>query len=420
MLAIARDLVARGVSVIPIDHPDDTRVTDPQRVGKTPVIEWKRYQSTRPVDAELVDWFGTGRRRNVAIVTGTISNLVMVDGDSDEGLAWMRAHLPRTPMRTQTKKGEHWAYRHPGARVPNKVRIRTGDPAIKIDVRGDGGYVVGPGSLHVSGVTYACLGDWPPISELPVFDPLWLEPEETSLPTPKTLPASIPHGKRHDTLFREGCRLRQRGYAEAEIADALWSLHTHRSEGPDVPREHIDQIAASICGQYEIGQTAFVTYTRPASRRDQIIPDHQGNVRLALTRLGLELSYNAFAAKDLATYRGSTQLLDDVVVQRAWLQIDEVFHFRPSLYFFEIVVKDLARRRSFHPVQQYLDSLEWDGEPRISTWLRDYGGAVDTASDSAEDQSYLEAVSSIFLIAAVRRVRAPGCKFDELLILADP
>jgi len=420
MLAFARELVSRGFSVIPLDHPDDTRQTDPNAIGKTPIIKWKPFQDALPTDADLVTWFGHGRKRNVAMLTGAISNLVMVDGDSDEGLAWMRAHLPQTPMRTKTAKGEHWYYRHPGVPVRNKVRIRTDDPAVHVDARGDGGYAVAPDSLHVTRITYTRLGGWPPVTELPVFEPVWLEPEHADTPPAKPLPPSIPHGKRHDTLFREGCRLRYRGYEEAEIADTLWSLHTNRSEGPDVPRKNIDTIAHDICARYPRGQTKFVEYTTPPWRAGQIIPDHQGNNRLALAQLGLDLSYNAFAAKDLATYQGSTQLLDDVVVQRAWLQVDELFHFRPSLRFFEIVVKDLARRHSVHPVRDYLDQLRWDGEPRINNWLSTYGGAEDTASDSSEDQSYLEAVSSIFLIAAVRRVRVPGSKFDELLILEAP
>ena len=54
--------------------------------------------------------------------------------------------------------------------------------------------------------------------------------------------------------------------------------------------------------------------------------------------------------------------------------------------------------------------------------MRVYGGAVDTTTQSDADDSltYLEAVSSIFLIAAVRRVRTPGCKLDELLTLEAP
>jgi predicted P-loop ATPase len=50
----------------------------------------------------------------------------------------------------------------------------------------------------------------------------------------------------------------------------------------------------------------------------------------------------------------------------------------------------------------------WDGTPRLDTWLIDYLNAPDTR--------YVRAVGTIILIAAVRRLREPGAKFDELLI----
>jgi predicted P-loop ATPase len=63
----------------------------------------------------------------------------------------------------------------------------------------------------------------------------------------------------------------------------------------------------------------------------------------------------------------------------------------------------------FHPVRDWLAKLQWDGKPRLDTWLiRCFGAA---------DNSYTQAVSSKILIAAVRRVRSPGCKFDHMLIL---
>jgi predicted P-loop ATPase len=63
-------------------------------------------------------------------------------------------------------------------------------------------------------------------------------------------------------------------------------------------------------------------------------------------------------------------------------------------------------------VCDYLDSLEWDGSPRLDKWLVTYAGA--------EDSSYVRAVGPLTLIAAVRRVRWPGAKFDELPVLESP
>lgn len=80
---------------------------------------------------------------------------------------------------------------------------------------------------------------------------------------------------------------------------------------------------------------------------------------------------------------------------------DEVFHY-------------MAWKNRFHPMREYFDTCQpaWDGVDRCETWLIDAAGADDTP--------FVRAVSRIFLVAAVRRVRDPGCKYDELLTLEGP
>lgn len=68
-----------------------------------------------------------------------------------------------------------------------------------------------------------------------------------------------------------------------------------------------------------------------------------------------------------------------------------------------------AAMRRFHPVTDWLGGLVWDGVPRIDKWV--------SAAFDAEDSRYHRAVGAKFLIAAVRRVRHPGCKFDHMLVL---
>ena len=69
-------------------------------------------------------------------------------------------------------------------------------------------------------------------------------------------------------------------------------------------------------------------------------------------------------------------------------------------------------KHRFHPVREYLDGLEWDGEPRIDRLLVDVMGAADT--------DYVRAVTRKWLTAAAARVRAPGCKFDYMPVLKGP
>ena len=68
-----------------------------------------------------------------------------------------------------------------------------------------------------------------------------------------------------------------------------------------------------------------------------------------------------------------------------------------------------GHKRHYHPIRNYLNSLVWDGKPRIDTWMIDYGKAVDTV--------YTRAIARKTLCAAVKRVMEPGCKWDHVLII---
>jgi predicted P-loop ATPase len=65
----------------------------------------------------------------------------------------------------------------------------------------------------------------------------------------------------------------------------------------------------------------------------------------------------------------------------------------------------------FHPVREMLESLQWDGEPRIDTWLQMYAGANDAPDN------YLRAVGAATLIGGVARIYRPGAKHDCALVL---
>jgi predicted P-loop ATPase len=138
----------------------------------------------------------------------------------------------------------------------------------------------------------------------------------------------------------------------------------------------------------------------------------QRNIRRAMELIGVAVHYDSFHDRMLITGLDGYDVVDDATIDKLWLTIDERLGFLPDREFFYIVVAEAARRNTFHPVKDYLDGLEWDGVPRLDKWLITYGGA--------EDTSYTRAVGSITLIAAVRRIRQPGCKFDEMLILESP
>ena len=74
---------------------------------------------------------------------------------------------------------------------------------------------------------------------------------------------------------------------------------------------------------------------------------------------------------------------------------------------------DLAMsQNTFHPVREWLSSLEWDGAHRLDTMLCDYLGA--------EDNPLTRAMTRKHFTAAVARVMRPGCKYDYILTLIGP
>jgi putative DNA primase/helicase len=72
------------------------------------------------------------------------------------------------------------------------------------------------------------------------------------------LPEHIKKGLQHSTLFRLGCSMRAKGFAEPEIFAALWEANQRRCEEPG-SREDIQKLAASICAQYAPGEVGAMT-----------------------------------------------------------------------------------------------------------------------------------------------------------------
>jgi hypothetical protein len=183
LLQIAHRLLGLGLSVIPVPRPRPSALQGRPGDGKVPALSWREYQTRLPTPQEVDVWFGAAPM-NLAVITGAVSDVVVVDADDSEALRWCTRHLPYTARQTRTARGFHLWYRHPGVPVANRARIETGDGRLAIDVRGDGGFVIAPGSIHASGAEYIEAGDWTqPREALPRFWPGWLE-----RPTKPTVP----------------------------------------------------------------------------------------------------------------------------------------------------------------------------------------------------------------------------------------
>lgn len=99
----------------------------------------------------------------------------------------------------------------------------------------------------------------------------------------------------------------------------------------------------------------------------------------------------------------------DVTLIKHWFGEGE-FNIEPSKDALYEVTDLIAHHQRVHPVREWLESLKWDGKPRINSWLKKY-------CEAEAEEPYLSEVSRKFLLAMVKRVFEPGCQWDYTLVL---
>lgn len=203
------------------------------------------------------------------------------------------------------------------------------------------------------------------------------------------------------------CNMVRAGLSDAVVLGILldrgWGIseHIYSQRDPEgYARRQLTRAKEAIADDFELN--------------DKGIPKpNQHNVRVALRRLGVRLSHDQFADRLMIEgLPGHGPVLQDDAVKALYLTTEQRFGFRPGKDYYWMVVENEARHNGYNPVVDYLDGLAWDGTPRLDTWLATYCGA--------HDSPYTQAVGRLPLLAAVRRARRPGCKFDEMLVLRSP
>ncbi len=141
------------------------------------------------------------------------------------------------------------------------------------------------------------------------------------------------------------------------------------------------------------------------------------NTRVAINLLGLDCRYDILHDRYMvngSAFGDSAVQLSDPVSRQLREMIRLQFKFDPNVQnSFDALYRACEARR-FNPVIDYLDACEakWDGVKRLDNWLVSYMGADDTP--------LVRAIGRLMLIASVRRMRSPGCKFDHMCVLQSP
>ncbi len=193
------------------------------------------------VEKTIKEWLGKWPDANIGIATGIQSGLVALDIDprhnGDESLIELQGkygELPETVELVTGGGGRHLIFKHPGngIKVKNATNLNgfTG-----IDVRGDGGYIVAPPSVHISGGSYewelSSPPDKAPIALLPDWlSKLLIQPTQQTHNTDYGWVAEalrgVKQGSRDRTCFRLAGHFKAKGLAYDVTFSILddWSM----------------------------------------------------------------------------------------------------------------------------------------------------------------------------------------------------
>lgn len=248
--------VVRGWHVFPLHSMRNGACTCPKgrdcnAPAKHPRIENGLYGAT--TDPEQIRlWWQQWPDANIGIRTGEVSGLVVIDIDPRHGgTIEALGDIPPTARVRTGSGGWHLYFSYPAGRdVRNDA---SGKIAKGVDVRGNGGYVVAPLSIHQSGQRYEWVGDnGVSPANLPqhLIERLFARPERKQRASDGE---SIPEGERNSTLASMAGSMRHAGFDEEEILAALKVANENRCD-PPLDDIEVERIAASIAS-YEPGET---------------------------------------------------------------------------------------------------------------------------------------------------------------------
>lgn len=416
----------QGLAVFPIKYK-----------GKTPITtSGFKEASTDP--RVITEWWTAHPHANIGIATGKASGGVFVidlDVNEDTGVNgydslrdWERENgsLPDTALSLTGRGGNHIFYRS-NRPVSSRIGVLDG-----IDVRGDGGYIVAPPSLHSSGNRYQWEQE---IEEYGIADAdenvykllaLGKSEEGARFQVGET----IGEGKRNETLYKMACSFQAKGMADETILLAIQSENRQKCN-PPLEDDEVLRIVESALTKKKGGNLVPTGPFKPSGRQyislDKTV-DRFGNEKVTQSienscrvlredeelrgkiRIN-ELSYNIHIAGTLPWSNG-------VVEHREWTDADDSNLLRYIEHNYKLKNKEntlraldiVSHENSFNPVIEHLETLPpWDGKPRIENLLPDYLGV--------EKSEYTHEAMKMFMLGAIARAYTPGCKFDYMLVL---
>lgn len=199
--------------------------------------------------------FYTDENRNIGIITGEISDIIVLDIDGEEGFQALKEHgieLPDT-LCVSTGRGKHFYFQH----TTHPILKNAAGYLPKVDIRTDGGLVVAPPSIHPSGRKYQWVNPGTPLAPFPkeLID-LFVEVGRIKGTKTKGEDKGVPleqravDGCRNHSLFKAASAMQGLGFSEDVIREAIAKQNDLLPE--PLPDKELESTVFSSVFKYEV------------------------------------------------------------------------------------------------------------------------------------------------------------------------
>jgi hypothetical protein len=247
---VACEYIKQGFPVLPLCWPGSDRSCGCGRhhqekaIGKAPLTDHGLKDATQTI-LGVKEYWNRWPQANIgiAIPSGYFILDVDIEHSGFESLELLQDRvgtLPDTWRITTGSGGVHLWYK---SNIPIRNTVSLGGFQ-GIDVRGEGGYVVAPPSLHRNGRRYEVAEDYP-IIEAPEALIALCSCRQVTLQTASTIGETIPEGKRNQTLASFAGSMRRRGMSQSAIEAAL-QISNREQCLPPLAEEEVTGIAQSV------------------------------------------------------------------------------------------------------------------------------------------------------------------------------
>lgn len=401
----AMQFMVSGYSVMPVG------------LDKKPLLKtWKQYQTVAADEDQIEKWWRRWPHANIGIITGKVSGITVIDIDTYRGGDMSK--FPRTFTVKTGNGGFHLYFKyHPGITISaNAYADMPG-----VDLRGDGGFVVGPYSetnysdpnTHEHrGGPYTIVDNREP-ADFPaaLFPKVKVSRKLSSL-------VSVGTGGRNDSIASFTGKLLKMS-DEKDWENEVWPAveRVNETYKPPLSKSEVRAVFDSIKTKEKIARDALIVSPLQLEGGGEVrirknsannTYKDMANVLIVLSEHPFykgTLKYNDFRHE--IEYNGKPIEEADLFKIQYFMQTQVGLHgiSKEAVY---AAVHHYAHQNKYDEAQDWMKGLHWDGTPRLHEWL---SKAINVPADA-----YHAGIGAQWFMGMIRRVMVPGSVFDYVLV----